>query len=156
MGSDDNGPDMFAKMEEVTKEYNECNLSSGGKAKLQIYERCDVFDDLSQDTPPQKKRKVKYSKPMILAVCTPLMSRANESIQQAEEMIFCDSISTLLKFGCYGSTLKDVYFAAVLSQHHEGVKECLLHTFKVLHLRLTPLWCIQNAPQCSPAPTMPV
>ena len=49
----------------------------------------DMMDDLSQDTPPQKKRKVKFSKPMILAVCTPLMSRANESIQQAEEMIFC-------------------------------------------------------------------
>ena len=55
MGSDDNGPDMFAILEEVIKEYNECNLSSGGKAKLQIYERCDVFDDLPQDTPPQKK-----------------------------------------------------------------------------------------------------
>ena len=98
MGSDDNGPDMFAKLEEVIKEYNECNLSSGGKAKLQMYERCDVFNDLSepeQDTPPQKKRKVKFCKPMILAVCTPLMSRANESIQQAEEMIFCDSTSTL-------------------------------------------------------------
>ena len=52
MGSDDNGPDKFARLEEVIKEYNECNLSSGGKAKLQIYERCDVFDELSQDTPP--------------------------------------------------------------------------------------------------------
>jgi len=47
---------MFAKLEEVIKEYNERNLSSGGKEKLQIYERCDVFDDLSQDTPPQRKK----------------------------------------------------------------------------------------------------
>ena len=85
-----------------------------------------------------KEKKVKFSKPMILVMCTPLMSRANESIQQAEETIFCDSTSTLLKFGCYGSNLKDVYFASVLSQHHEGVKGCLQHTFKVLHLHLTP------------------
>ena len=96
-----------------------------------------MFDDLSQDTPPQRK-KVKFSKPMIQVVCTSLMSRANESIQQAEETIFCDSTSTLLKFGCYGNNLKDVYFASVLSQHHEGVKGCLQHTFKVLHLHLTP------------------
>ena len=58
--NDDNGPDMFAKLEEVIKEYNECNLSSGGKAKLQIYERCDVFYDLSQDTPPQRKEKSSF------------------------------------------------------------------------------------------------
>ena len=61
MGSDDNDPDMLAKLEEVIKEYIECNLSSDGKAKLQIYERCDVFDDLSepeQDTPTQKKSKI--------------------------------------------------------------------------------------------------
>ena len=82
MGSDDNGPNMFAKLQEVIKEYNESNLSSGGKGKLQMYERCDALDDLSdseQDTPPQKKRKQIF-KPMILAICTPVMSRANKSI----------------------------------------------------------------------------
>lgn len=58
IGSDDNGPHMFAKLEVVVEEYNESNISSGGKAKLQIYERCDLTDDLAeseQDTPPQEK-----------------------------------------------------------------------------------------------------
>ena len=30
-------------------------------------------------------------KPMILAVCTPLMYRVHETIQQAGEMTFCDA-----------------------------------------------------------------
>ena len=47
-----------------------------------MYERCEAVDSLSdvEETPPQKKRKITTSKLMILAVCTPLMSRANESI----------------------------------------------------------------------------
>ena len=98
MGSDDNGPNMFAELQEVIEEYNESNISSGGKAKLKMYERCDL-DDLSeseQGSPPQKKkRKLINSKSAILAICTPLMSRANENIQQAGEIVFCDSTSTL-------------------------------------------------------------
>ena len=35
MGGDDNGPIMFAKLQEVVEEYNVPNLSNGGKAKLQ-------------------------------------------------------------------------------------------------------------------------
>ena len=37
-------------------------------------------------------------KPMIVTVCTPLMSRVHEHIQQAGEMVFCDATSTLDRF----------------------------------------------------------
>ena len=35
---------------------------------------------------------------MILAVCTPLMRRVHENIQQAGEMTFCDATSSLDRF----------------------------------------------------------
>jgi len=94
MGSDDNGPLMFEKLQEVVDEYNS---SSGGRASLQVFERyCESADcDSTQDEPKQKRRKLEGTKPMILTICTPLMMRASATIQQAGEMIFCDSTSTL-------------------------------------------------------------
>ena len=51
------------------------------------------------DPPPKKKRRKKErERPMIITVYTPLMSRVHEHIQQAGEMIFCDSTSTLDRF----------------------------------------------------------
>lgn len=35
---------------------------------------------------------------MIIAICTPLMSRVHKYIKQAGEMVFCDSTSTLDRF----------------------------------------------------------
>ena len=35
---------------------------------------------------------------MIIAICTPLMSRVHKCIKQAEEVVFCDSTSTLDRF----------------------------------------------------------
>ena len=35
---------------------------------------------------------------MIIAICTPLMSRVHQSIQQSREMIFCDSTLSLDRF----------------------------------------------------------
>ena len=61
MGGDDNDSIMFAKLQEVVEEYNVSNLSNGGKAKLQMYERCEAVDSLSdvEETPPQKREKLK-------------------------------------------------------------------------------------------------
>ena len=94
MGSDDNGPLMFEKLQEVVEEYN---TSSDGRASLQVFERhCVAADcDSTQDAPSQKRRKLEGTKPMILTICTPLMMRASATIQQAGEMVFCDSTSTL-------------------------------------------------------------
>ena len=35
---------------------------------------------------------------MIIAICTPLMSRVHQHVRQAAEMIFCDSTSSLDRF----------------------------------------------------------
>ena len=50
---------------------------------------------------------------MIIAVCTPLMARVHQNVQQAGEMVFCDATSldrlnrfrTLLLFVCYCTAL---------------------------------------------------
>jgi len=73
------------------------NTSSGGRANLQVFEKHYDSDDCDsiQDAPSQKRRKLESTKPMILTICMPLMLRASETIQQAGEMVFCDSTSTL-------------------------------------------------------------
>ena len=45
-------------------------------------------------------QKKSYSTPLIITVCIPLMSRVHKNIQQAREMIFCDSTSCLEKYNC--------------------------------------------------------
>ena len=83
--------------------YNEANAEIGGKTKLQRFEK-DATDSESdtddQLEPPKRKKKKKKTKgkPMILAVCTPLMFRVHENIQQAGEMTFCDATSSLDRF----------------------------------------------------------
>ena len=47
---------------------------------------------------PKKWRKKERESPIVITVCTPLMSREHEHIQQAGEMIFCDSTSMLDRF----------------------------------------------------------
>ena len=50
--------------------------------------------------PPKKKKKLrKANQPLIIAICTQLMARANEMVQQSSEIVFCDSTSTLDRFG---------------------------------------------------------
>ena len=102
MGAE-NGPNMFSQLEAEIAKYNASNMNKGGRTSLQWYQ--SQKDDLEMSNyntngftpPPQKEIKLtKRSKknscqPMILAICTPLMARANANIQQAGEMIFCDA-----------------------------------------------------------------
>ena len=60
-------------------------------------------DEDTFDPPPTKKKKTgkrKNSQPLIIAACTPLMARVHQSIRQAEELIFCDSTSSLERYNC--------------------------------------------------------
>ena len=85
----------------IVDQYTEQNASQGGKALLQWCERSDDEGDDS-DTErciPRKKRKMEPSStPLILAICTPLMARAHMLVQQASEVVFCDSTLSLDRF----------------------------------------------------------
>ena len=103
----ENGQLMFEKLQAEVGQYNIQWGSLGGKAILQpfqatTYESTDSeITDSEVDTklPSKKRRKVdSVHQPMVLAICTPLMSRAHEMVRQAGEMIFCNSTSTLDRF----------------------------------------------------------
>ena len=87
--------------------YNEKYAGQNGKAILQWYESHthkqyhlsdDDTDDESTPPPSKKSKKEVTSKPLILALCTPLMARAHEHVSQAGELLFCDSTSSMDRF----------------------------------------------------------
>ena len=78
----ESGQEMFEKLENIVKEYNDKYQTDGGHAFLQQY----VSGEVSQ--------------PLVLAVCTPLMARAHQIIQQSGELVYCDSTSSLDRFNC--------------------------------------------------------
>ena len=84
----DNGKSLFDHLDMEISSYNEANGEIGGKAKLQRFEKdpADSESDTDDDLEPPKTKKRKTStkgKPMIIAVCTPLMCRVHENVQQA-------------------------------------------------------------------------
>ena len=76
------GKELFTALEERVIAYNESNSEHGGKAVLQRFIKGEKQDE----------------QPLILAVCTPLMSRVHENIQQSKELIFVDSSSSFDDF----------------------------------------------------------
>ena len=104
----DNGKLMFDKLQTEIAAYNDACGELGGKAEFQCFEAAvEVSDSCDSDTsdfdsPPRKKKRKRHhhnrEKPMIIAICTPLMGRVHKHIQQAGEMVFCDSTSTLDRF----------------------------------------------------------
>ncbi len=78
--------------------YNAKNSEQGGKAILQWYEKYSDMSDVEEE-PKKKRRKRDHSdKPLIIAICTPLMSRAHKNICQAGELVFLDSSSSMDRF----------------------------------------------------------
>jgi len=94
----------FDRLDIEISSYNEANWETGGKAKLQRFEKdaadseSDTDDDLEPPKTKKRKTTITKGKPMIIAVCTPLMFRVHENIQQAGEMTFCDAKSSLDRF----------------------------------------------------------
>ncbi len=74
----------------------------GGRALLQWYKDLAVETDGElETTPPQPKKRKKREvtkKPLILAICTPLMARAHTELCQAGEITFCDASSSMDRF----------------------------------------------------------
>ena len=89
---DDNGKEIFDKLQAEVDAYNDACSGQGGKASIQVFQgaqnsESDNSGDES-DPLPKKWRKKERERPMVITVCTPLMSRVHEHIQQAGEMIF--------------------------------------------------------------------
>lgn len=88
---------MFERLQDEVDQYNEKHASMGGKALLQWYEADDDKDtDIESECVPKKKKKKELSnKPLLLVLLTPLMARAHQEIQQASEIVFCNSTASL-------------------------------------------------------------
>ena len=72
------GKELFVELEQRINQYNEINRHSDGKASVQRFNNIEGKGDQL----------------LILAMCTPLMSRVHKHIQQAGELIFIDSSSS--------------------------------------------------------------
>ena len=86
----ENGETMFNQLTKIIEEYNKEHAQIGGRAFFQQYEHKPTDN-------PQKKAA---SQPLVLAVCTPLMSRAHQLVKQAGELVYCDSTSSLDRYNC--------------------------------------------------------
>ena len=90
---DDNGKEMFDKLQAEIDAYNDACSGQGGKANIQVFQgaqnsESDNSGDESDPPPKKKRHKKERERPMVITVCTPLMSRVHEHIQQAGEMFF--------------------------------------------------------------------
>ena len=92
---DEDGKPLFEHLQLEVDNYNAKYSEQGGRAVLQWYEKhIPIGDGIEEAVLPKKKHKRQHShKPLILAICTPLMSRAYEHVRQAGELLFCDSSS---------------------------------------------------------------
>ena len=104
MGSygEDNGKGLFEKLQEAVDTYNQTEHKDGGQAVLQWYDAgkgqsSEAMDSDRDDTdPPPKKRKIASgnSTPMVLAICTPIMRRTHQYVQQSRDIVFVDATSS--------------------------------------------------------------
>ena len=102
LGSD-NGKPMFDQLQAEIDAYNAAMGSKGGNVILQRFVGTvdvDHTSDSDSEECPKKKRLKSNERevPMVVAICTPLMSRVHQFVQQSGEMVFCDSTSTLDRF----------------------------------------------------------
>ena len=77
------GNDLFEELEKRVNIYNEEHKECGGRALLKRF--C-------------KGKSGSCDQPLILAICTPLMSRVHEHVVQAGELVYVDSTSSLDDF----------------------------------------------------------
>ena len=98
---EDDGKELFVKLQGKVDEYNRKNKAHGGKAFLQWYEAplSEMDNENEEKEPPTKRKKREPSEnPLVLAICTPLMARTHRNVIQAGEIVFCDSSSSMDRF----------------------------------------------------------
>ena len=85
----DHGADMFDHLEEEVAAYNKAH-DGGGRAAVQRFIGKNDSDD---------------GRPLILAICSPILYRAHKYIRQSAELVFMDATSSLDRFSCPTYTL---------------------------------------------------
>ena len=80
----DHGTDMFDRLKEEVAAYNKSH-DDGGRAAVQWFTGKSDSDE---------------GKPLILAICSPIMYRAHKYIQQSSELVFMNATSSLDRFSC--------------------------------------------------------
>ena len=81
------GKKLFTALEKRIYAYSDANSESGGKAVVQRYYKSKGDNgEISQE------------EPLVLAICTPLMSRVHEYIVQSKELVFIDASSSFEDF----------------------------------------------------------
>ncbi len=77
----DNGKELFDKLKMEIMSYNQANQHNGGRARLLVYQdcsnSCNDSDGESEAGKKASQKKRKRSQPMIIAICTPLMSKSS-------------------------------------------------------------------------------
>ena len=84
------GKQLFTELERRINAYNDAHRNVGGKAIIQRFCKCSKGkgDCGSED----------IEQPLILAFCTPLMSRVHQHIYQSKELVFIDASSSFEDF----------------------------------------------------------
>ena len=88
------GEKMFDRLDEAVDAYNKEHNEFGGHALLQRY------DKGHSENVWEKKANICTEQPLVLAICTPLMSRAHNLLRQSGELVYCDSTASLDRFNC--------------------------------------------------------
>ena len=157
----EDGTEMFKMLRHEVDLYNEKNQSLGGKALLQWYVRnnCDnesgsSGSDCEEIPRPKKKKQEIPQKPMILAIVTPLMARAHQHIQQASEIVFCDSTASLDRFNTSvfiistSTTASGVPLAVILTSDER--EQTIYAAFELVKQILTTSAFFGRGPDCGP------
>ena len=157
----EDGTKMFSKLQTAVDQYNQINEEYGGKALLQWYEAtcsensgADTDSEADCGQKPRRKKKCISEKPLILAIETPLMARAHAQIQQASEIVFCDSTASLDRFNTSvfiistAAAMTGVPLAVILTSDER--EDTVLKAFQLLKNVLPPNAFFGNGPSIGP------
>ena len=152
----EDGKQMFERLQDEVDQYNEKHASMGGKALLQWYETDDDkdMDSESECIPKKKKKREIPKKPLILVLLTPLIAHAHQETQQASEIVFCDSTTSLDRVNTFifilstASTASGIPLAIILTSDER--ENTIQRTFEMVKEILPPWAFFGNGPNTVP------
>ena len=80
------GKQLFTELEQRINIYNDSNDHIGGKAIVHRFCKGSKVKDAVDNE--------EFEQPLILAICTPLMSRVHQHVYQSKELVFVDASSS--------------------------------------------------------------